>query len=756
MNSSLSTLFFLAMTPLVSAQVAGELGKVSLPASVGMSFDEVHYDAPGDGRLWARGATYKASFGAEGATYIPFLGSDAPRNMPVRMQLASATLGGIPLELTPTAQWSREGDRVILERGPVDVHYLMGVDSIEQTFVLDRLPRDGDLLVRVAVESDLQLSTAGAGFRFSGERGGVNYGAATVIDGAGRSLGLESRLEAGAISIRVPAEYLREARLPLVVDPLITTYGVSLGADSCRGGDPAYDASSGTYLHVYAFSFSLVDRDVIAVAADQNGSLVPDSFSFIDVSQTDWYDPQVASNNSGNNCMVVATVEINDQSQIWGRIRSLPGVGMGNQVQISPSSAYNCNSPSIGGDSADDGANLFCVAWRKVYPGVETHIRYRTMSNTGLQVGASQTIDGSPLKFNRDPHVSKSCGTGSASERRWNIVWSQDDLGDDSDIYGAQISSLGLIVTPTFPVDSTAIPCFDPAVSAPLDSPTGGKRDFLAVYHAQVNNDLSIRGRMFRQNSYLGTYYLTEMEADVVGNAYLGRAQYAASIGTDESQFVVSYTETAVDGTQDIYMCSLRHQGSTLALTEAHTLIADTDTGLVGVGLATQHDGGELGSRSMAIGITEYVGQGQFRTHGAQAGTPDGWGLLGQTLCSGELNSTGGSANFRIFGSDDPNDNQLVLDVNNLPTFSYGQFIMSKTTQSMPLDNGTLCLGQPLLRIGASLGSAWVTGTVGHKLDLSALPAGAAVQPGQTWYFQYWYRDAGSSNLSNAEGVTFQ
>src|SRR5262245_59279628 len=34
------------------------------------------------GTIWVRGTTYKASFGAEGATYIPYLGSHAPRNFP--------------------------------------------------------------------------------------------------------------------------------------------------------------------------------------------------------------------------------------------------------------------------------------------------------------------------------------------------------------------------------------------------------------------------------------------------------------------------------------------------------------------------------------------------------------------------------------------------------------------------------------------------------------------------------------------------
>ena len=38
--------------------------------------------------LWIRGDTYKASFGTEGATYVPFLGSRAPKDYPVLLRVA--------------------------------------------------------------------------------------------------------------------------------------------------------------------------------------------------------------------------------------------------------------------------------------------------------------------------------------------------------------------------------------------------------------------------------------------------------------------------------------------------------------------------------------------------------------------------------------------------------------------------------------------------------------------------------------------
>ena len=228
----------------------------------------VSFDTPGDGQLWARGATYKASFGPEGATYIPFLGSDAPKNYPVRMRLTAASLGGKELKLTESAAWTRDGEAVTLERGEVDVRYHVGLKSVEQTFVLDSLPFDGDLKVRLAVDSELELQSDGEGFRLNGDRGGVRYGSATVVDAAGRKLAVESHLDQGAIAITVPDEFLQNAALPVVVDPFITTYVISDTSAWTFSGDVAFDASYGLFMHAYTVNWSQVDSDVYSREAE--------------------------------------------------------------------------------------------------------------------------------------------------------------------------------------------------------------------------------------------------------------------------------------------------------------------------------------------------------------------------------------------------------------------------------------------------------------------------------------------------------
>ena len=477
-------LFSLAFGSPLLAQDAVQSQSATPLAGAGIPMDRMHYDARGDGLLFARGADYKARFGADGATFIPFLGSDAPRNMPVHLRLESATLGGEALRLNDSASWSRDGDSVTLERGAVDVRYNLHLGSMEQTFVLDELRNTGDLVVRVAVDSELELRASGEGFRFEGQRGGVHYGSATVIDDDGRSLAVESRLNAGAIEIRVPDDFLRTARLPLVVDPLITTFVTSTGAIDSWSGDMAFDATSQAFMNVYSLGWSLSDVDVYSLQRDQSGNALPGSGVWIDISPDTWQAPFIANSNNGNNFVIVCVVRSNGgPGEIWSRLRQLPGTGMGAPLKLSQNGNH-CGVPSIGGDGNIGGVTYYCVTWPE-YLGVDNWaVNYRFLRTDGTP--GSTTIQLGSATGTIDPHVriSKSNGNGLGDNRAWNIVWSSMDNTNDKDIFGAQISAAGLLITPPFSVDSTSVYHGKPSVSAPLVSTPGGKPDYLVVYEA--------------------------------------------------------------------------------------------------------------------------------------------------------------------------------------------------------------------------------------------------------------------------------
>ncbi len=81
------------------------------------------YYVEGDDGTWVRGATYKACANGDGFSYTPFLGSEAPRSYPVQFRLSGARLDGRELALNDEAVVSQNGDRLVLDRGDVEVRY---------------------------------------------------------------------------------------------------------------------------------------------------------------------------------------------------------------------------------------------------------------------------------------------------------------------------------------------------------------------------------------------------------------------------------------------------------------------------------------------------------------------------------------------------------------------------------------------------------------------------------------------------------
>ena len=119
----------------------------------------MHDFARGD--HWVRGESYKARVNGEGFTFIPFLGSDAPRGWPVHFRLQETSVGGVALELNERAEVVRDGDTFFLERGPVTVQYDVALDSAEQLFHIESDGFSGEIVVTLDVSTDLEGSPRG-------------------------------------------------------------------------------------------------------------------------------------------------------------------------------------------------------------------------------------------------------------------------------------------------------------------------------------------------------------------------------------------------------------------------------------------------------------------------------------------------------------------------------------------------------------------------------------------------------------------
>ncbi|MCP4992918.1 MAG: hypothetical protein GY934_03895 [Gammaproteobacteria bacterium] len=136
---------------------------------------------------------------------------------------------------------------------------------------------------------------------------------------------------------------------------------------------------------------------------------------------------------------------------------------------------------------------------------------------------------------------------------------------------------------------------------------------------------------------------------------------------------------------------------------------------------------------------------------------------MGQSVCEGQSNSGGGSADLAITGFEDPNIGFLHLATTGVPTGQTVLFLAA--TQSGLINNpggsqGDLCLGGSLARFNRAgeFGLADGAGSFEVNIAPSSIPVSPTrpILSGETWYFQAWYRDGASSNFSSAVGVLFE
>ncbi len=133
---------------------------------------------------------------------------------------------------------------------------------------------------------------------------------------------------------------------------------------------------------------------------------------------------------------------------------------------------------------------------------------------------------------------------------------------------------------------------------------------------------------------------------------------------------------------------------------------------------------------------------------------------------AGCANSTSAGAFLSSSGSASASADDLVLTVSNVPPNQFGILFMGgdQVVDRPPFGDGLLCVAPvpvfcrfPVQNSGSSGVMTEGPGIVAFSQTLQ--PA-CHIDPGDTWYFQGWYRDpqgpcGGLFNLSNALSVTF-
>lgn len=505
--------------------------------------DQVLFDAPADGRIWALAAAYKASFGREGFTYIPFLGSDAPKNYPVHFVLRSLRVGGRDIAFASDVRAARADTRISFDRGSVREIYDLTTRHVEQTFVVDvGLP--GDIDIELDVVSELPEDAERAGLQFGNALGHVDYGTAYLVDGAVKTA-IASAFSGRTIRLHVDAA--QRGAGAAVIDPIISTSATSWSLDRAAANpDIAYDATTDRYMVVQEHLFSATDSDIVTELRNGTGAFVPGSQGVIDATPAHNQFPRIANLNAADRFLVV-TQRFNpntppgQQYSIWGRTANAAtpfAIGLEFQVSdlLSPGDKF---TPDVGGDPNPNGPTYWTVVFSRTASPTDSDIHARQVDASGTPRANTILVDNTRETITVSPQISLSNANGSATAARWLIVYSFRFSATDWDVYGASIDQDGVITRDSGPIDSGFSNDLFPYVSSPSLDWTNSNPVFMVSYERQSPFHM------------IGTVVSAQLVRIVVPTdltARFGFGGFWCRVESDGCRFVVTHGQGAAGG----------------------------------------------------------------------------------------------------------------------------------------------------------------------------------------------------------------
>ncbi|MCP3915857.1 MAG: hypothetical protein GY711_09895 [bacterium] len=134
---------------------------------------------------------------------------------------------------------------------------------------------------------------------------------------------------------------------------------------------------------------------------------------------------------------------------------------------------------------------------------------------------------------------------------------------------------------------------------------------------------------------------------------------------------------------------------------------------------------------------------------------------LGTPYCGPAVVHSGGTSG-KIFatGSLVVANNNLTLHAFDLPLNQFGFLLVSRNQGILmpPQSDGTFCLGANIGRYQGNVMNSGATGTMSFQPNLGAIPINppAAAMAGESWNWQWWFRDNPTNNLTNGLNTVFQ
>lgn len=529
-----------------------------------------------DGPLWAIGHDWKAAIDGTGFSYVPFFGSQAPRNFPLRIELAQVSVGGEPLALVPGTAVGN-GARVTTDRGGLTEQLDLELRAVEQSFVFAQLPNRGAVRIDLRLQGEFLGTATGDGVAFANAHGSVGYRKALAVDAAGAVLALPIAWDGSLAHIEIPAEFVRKAQLPLVLDPILNTNPGLAPAQAQYQRSPDLATIQGPTRNcvVWKRQWSATDQDCWAVLTD--GSLVTTASPIaIDFSDESWEHVAVAGVSYARSFLVVSQVDQGGVSWIGGRLITASGL-TGLEIDIERSGVVGHPGmnyrPDVGGDPFAYSGARFTVVWEHETGPGDRDIYYKQVQSNGLLVTSMPSLIVIDTRNETHPSISKSCRAFGTSDR-WTVAWQRSNFAfTDEDVVGAQIDPVGYLVQGPYGIATSAAMETLPQASS-LANIDG------ANYHAVVfqllnggQNDIACHivgdsGALFSQGN------LSQMEA--LG-LFQSRNQIFPDVDSDGVRFAIGYSEfTGSDYNTLISTVAFEPSNNSLRIDDERVLLGAT------------------------------------------------------------------------------------------------------------------------------------------------------------------------------------
>lgn len=741
--------------PPIDPALLGADGPVSpLAGKHGVDHSKMYYDAPGDGSIWARGAHFKASFDETGATYYPLFDSNQPRHYPIALSPDAVTLDGQSVAFERSATATRTENTIAIDRGAFVETYELAPDSIEQTFVFRSLPRNGDLVVHVPLASELTAIHGADGIELYSDLGHVRYGRAIAIDAAGRRSDAATALEDGSISIRVDRNFLATAALPLVIDPVVSTFPLDDTSYNDFFPDVAYDATTQRWVCVYNEQAAAGDLDVYYEMCNAAGSSMWGNY--VNVNNASWADPKVANLRSATQFLCVAAVNGSGSREIRGRTIEADIAAMSNEFFISNGSETGAKmNPSVGGDPYPNGPAYYCVAYEREFDTFSDYDILVHLVGADTTVFATNYLSNSGGTRDEFPSVSKSNG-GST----WMISWERHG-SSDSTIWGGRVRFDGATLSTPFQITA-----FDNDIYSSASSPLFGSQRTMVAYMRDFGTDWDIVVSLLD-----GATVVQEMNLSTAESTWFLKDQGQPSVDSDGQHFLVAYHEQWEPNSSDydVFASDVRLVGNTLGLAQTHMTLAFSTAfeGIVRIAAAGASNGPNkrflasfdkvVSSTNVdilgALVDTQEGGTWSFFCKGDGSGgaCPCGNSGLPNHGCGNSVHSEG--AALTLSGTPSTVNDTAVLSIGAVPPVALCIFEQSQPANATPFGDGLGCIGANMIRIATKTASAGAAQYPGFG-DLPLHNKGGLVYDGGTFGYQVWYRNSASYCTSAAFNIS--